>query len=224
MGLDRGVLNDRRGDAMDYIYWSRPSQNVLSGGHSELYQYAAEYIGIDKEIDYLEFGVGHGKSISEIVKLFTNKNSRFYGFDSFVGLPEKWLMHDVGAFSNNGVFPDINDPRVSFVKGWFQNTVPNFLREFKSKVGRPVFIHFDADLYASTLFLLANIWQFVDEYYFMMDDFIHDDVIAFRDFEAAFPVEFKFFAQTAGGGVTRRNPDQVFGHMKRKTFELPTAI
>ena len=36
-------------------------------------------------------------------------------------------MHDAGAFSNRGVPPAIADDRVSFVKGWFQNTVPGYL-------------------------------------------------------------------------------------------------
>jgi hypothetical protein len=52
-----------------------------------------------------------------------------------------------------------------------------------------------------------------------MDDFIHDEVVALRDFMSDFPVRFEFFAQTKGGG-DRPNPDQVFGPMKRIKFEL----
>ena len=204
---------------MDVVYWSRPIPTVLAKELPEFYRFAAEKIGPDTAIDYLEFGVAHGKSMREMVQIFTNPAARFYGFDSFIGLPEKWLMHDVGAFSNRGVFPDVGDTRVEFVKGWFQNSVPRFLSGFKKDPSRPTLIHFDADLYSSTLFLLSALWFNFGEYYFLMDDFIHDEVIAFRDFTSGFPVQFEFFAQTRGGG-DRPNPDQVFGHLKRIEFEL----
>jgi O-methyltransferase len=152
--------------------------------------------------------------MTEMARIFDNSASRFFGFDSFIGLPEKWLMHDVGAFSNNGAFPAINDDRVNFVKGWFQNSVPEFFSTFSHDPARPKLVHLDADLYSSTLFLMSTLWYELKEFYFIMDDFIHDEVIALRDFMTAFPVEFEFFAQTKGGGE-RPNPDQVFGHIKR---------
>jgi hypothetical protein len=215
-----GHLRDQnRGHAMDVIYWSKPTPPILPKDLPTFYAFAADKIGRDQPIDYLEFGVAHGKSMGEMSQIFTSSAARFYGFDSFVGLPEKWLMHDVGAFSNRGLFPQINDDRVQFVKGWFQNSVPVFFGDFKKTPGRPTLVHFDADLYSSTLFLLASLWFNLDDYYFLMDDFIHDEVVALRDFMSGFPVRFEFFAQTRGGG-DRPNPDQVFGHMKRIKFEL----
>jgi hypothetical protein len=204
---------------MDAVYWARPAKKLLPKDLSTFYSSAAELIGRNQPIDYFEFGVAHGKSMREMTRIFPSPDARFHGFDSFTGLPEKWLMHDVGAFSNLGRFPEIGDSRVTFVKGWFQNTVPGFLANFKPQSDRPIFIHFDADLYSSTLFLLATLWAHVDNYYFLMDDFIHDEVIAVRDFAVSFPVEFEFIAQTIGGGE-RPNPDQVFGHMKRVPFTL----
>lgn len=201
------------------MYWPKPAPTILPKDLPTLYNFAGDTIGRDRPVDYLEFGVAHGKSMREMTKVFRHPQARFYGFDSFIGLPEKWLMHDVGAFSNRGHFPEIGDDRVQFVKGWFQNSVPPFMTEFNSAPGRPTLIHFDADLYSSTLFLFTAFWSKFDEYYFLMDDFIHDEVIALRDFTTAFPVRFKFFAQTKGGGE-RPNPDQVFGHMKRVEFEL----
>jgi hypothetical protein len=215
-----GHLRDlNRGHAMDTIYWSRPIPIVVPKDLPAFYAVAADKIGRDRPIDYLEFGVAHGKSMQEISKIFTSPDARFYGFDSFIGLPEKWLMHDIGAFSNNGRAPQIGDDRVSFVKGWFQNSVPPFLADFQKQPSRPTLIHFDADLYSSSLFLFTSLWHQFDEYFFLMDDFIHDEVVAFRDFVSAYPVEYQFFAQTKGGG-DRPNPDQVFGHLKRIEFEL----
>jgi hypothetical protein len=84
--------------------------------------------------------------------------------------------------------------------------------------GVPVLVHFDADLYCSTSFLLSTLWHRLPDYYFMMDDFIHEDVAALYDFSKAYPVKVEFFAQTRGGGG---NPDQVFGRIRRIAFELP---
>jgi hypothetical protein len=219
MATDGPLRDQNRAHAMDVIYWSMATPPILPKDLPTFYAFAGEKIGRDQPIDYLEFGVAHGKSIREMTQIFTAPDARFYGFDSFVGLPEKWLMHDVGAFSNRGLFPEINDDRVQFVKGWFQNSVPAFFSSFSKQPGRPTLVHFDADLYSSTLFLLASLWFNLDDYYFLMDDFIHDEVIAMRDFSSGFPVQFEFFAQTRGGG-DRPNPDQVFGYMKRIEFEL----
>jgi Macrocin-O-methyltransferase (TylF) len=210
-----GQLRDQnRGHAMNVVYWSKPTPPILPKDNAAFYRYAGDKIGRDQPIDYLEFGVAHGKSMSEMVQIFTAPEARFYGFDSFIGLPEQWLMHDVGAFSNQGKFPAINDARLQFVKGWFQNSVPPFMADFNKDPRRPTLVHFDADLYSSTLFLLAALWFKFDNYYFLMDDFIHDEVVAMRDFMAGFPISVEFFAQTKGGGE-RPNPDQVFGRIQR---------
>src|SRR5258705_3316710 len=82
-------------------------------------------------IDYLEFGVFRGDSIRHWVKLNTQTNSRFYGFDSFEGLPERWRNgQDKGHFDVGGNIPKIDDPRVHFIKGWFNHTLPSFVRDF----------------------------------------------------------------------------------------------
>ena len=214
MATEGHLRDQNRSHAMDVIYWSKPTPPILAKDLPAFYAFAADEIGRDQPLDFLEFGVAHGKSMRTMTEIFTSPAARFYGFDSFVGLPEKWLMHDVGAFSNRGLFPEIDDGRVQFVKGWFQNSVPVFLSQFKKEPGRPTLVHFDADLYSSTLFLLASLWFKLDDFYFLMDDFIHDEVIALRDFVAGFPVRLEFLAQTKGGGE-RPNPDQVFGRMRR---------
>lgn len=205
--------------AMAEVYRPRMPSTILPKPKTSLYRFAAGHIDAERAIDYLEFGVAEGHSMRLMASIFMNPKCRFYGFDSFVGLPEKWLMHGIGAFSTCGRAPVTQDDRIGFIKGWFQNSVPKFLARFKRDEARPILIHFDADLYSSTLFLLTSLWHAVGEYYFICDDFIYDESVAIHDFMKAYPVEIEFFAQTRGGGEPP-NSDQVFGHMKRVPFVL----
>jgi len=215
-GPIRELLRQR---AFERLY--RPhSAPRIADKHPGLYDVAAETIGKEIPATILEFGVAHGRSMGLFAERFTSPETRFVGFDSFVGLPEAWLMHDAGAFSNRGVPPAIADDRVSFVKGWFQNTVPGYLDRFEYDPSRTYLIHYDADLYSSTLFLLTSIWCRIPEYYFVMDDFTQDDMSALFDFALAYPIEVEFIAQTRGGeGSGPPVPAQVFGRMRRIHFE-----
>lgn len=121
-----------------------------------LYSYLAEHMLKECAIDYLEFGVYRGDSIRAWLGLNAHKESRFIGFDSFEGLPEHWSgSFGAGAFDVGGNIPDITDNRVTFVKGWFQRTVPNFLRQFRPR--SQLVIHNDSDLYSSTLYTLTQL-------------------------------------------------------------------
>jgi tetratricopeptide (TPR) repeat protein len=219
-GTIRELLRQR---AFERLYRPHPAQKIVDQ-HADLYDVAGQTIGSEMPVTLLEFGVAHGKSMGMFVERFTNPNSRFVGFDSFVGLPEAWRMHQAGAFSNKGVPPAIADKRVSFVKGWFQNTVPSYLDCFKLDPAQTYLIHFDADLYSSTLFLLSSLWPRIPEYYFIMDDFTQDDMSALFDFALAYPVEIEFLAQTRrGDGSGPPVPAQVFGRMRRIEFEPEEA-
>lgn len=98
-----------------------------------------------------EFGVFKGESINHVAKLTPKK---LYGFDSFEGLAEEW-----GDTWKKGDFlvprmPSVRD-NVTLVKGWFNETLPKFLKENPGKVG---FLHVDCDLYSSckTIFELME--------------------------------------------------------------------
>ncbi|MEM3907849.1 MAG: TylF/MycF/NovP-related O-methyltransferase, partial [Nitrososphaerota archaeon] len=92
-----------------------------------------------------------GDSIQKISRLNNNPESRFFGFDSFSGLPEYWFKDfPAGPFNVGGKIPVIDDNRVNFVKGLFQDTLPDFLRTFKPR--NKLIILLDADLYSSTMF------------------------------------------------------------------------
>ena len=90
-----------------------------------------------------EFGVASGRTISHMAKL--RPGSKLYGFDSFEGLPETWRSgYGKGTFA--GTLPPVPE-NVELVKGWFDTTLPAFLR---SRQGPIALLHVDCDLYSST--------------------------------------------------------------------------
>src|SRR5690348_14909088 len=99
----------------------------------------------------LEFGVFKGKTIKQLRKTLDDK-WLIFGFDSFEGLPENWdgIKKNVGSLSNHGMIPDV--PRVKFFKGWFQDTIPEYLLEGESIA----LLHVDCDLYSSTKEILEK--------------------------------------------------------------------
>jgi hypothetical protein len=104
----------------------------------------------DQETLYLEFGVAGGRSMTWWSKHLKNPLSFLYGFDSFEGLPETSPPWQKGQFNRSGQVPQIDDPRVRFFKGWFDQALPNVhLPEHQALV-----INMDADLYSSTLYVL----------------------------------------------------------------------
>ena len=106
---------------------------------------------------WLEFGVYTGNTINYISKFTNNK---VYGFDSFEGLPEKWRDgFNKGTFNLNGTLPRVNS-NVELVKGWFNETLENFIKIQNKKVS---FIHIDADLYSSTKYILTVLKDYIDK-------------------------------------------------------------
>src|SRR5262249_32268281 len=55
-----------------------------------------------RPLDYLEFGVFEGKSLRHWCSLNSHPQSRFFGFDSFQGLPESWNGAPTGTYSASG--------------------------------------------------------------------------------------------------------------------------
>jgi hypothetical protein len=121
----------------------------------DFYRYVHDEVCRETAIDFLEFGVYKGHSIRFWSQMNSDPQSRFIGFDSFEGLPEDWLGYPKGTFDVGGVVPQIDDERVSFIKGWFQNTLPGFLKGFMPR--SRLVVHNDSDLYSSTLFTLASL-------------------------------------------------------------------
>jgi len=115
-------------------------------------------------ITYLEFGVWQGDSLRRWAGLNAHPGSRFFGFDSFEGLPEDWVhgggkMMKKGEFALGGKAPSIPDPRVTLVSGWFQHTLRGFLAN--APLVHPIVVHNDSDLHSSTQYTLATLDPFL---------------------------------------------------------------
>jgi O-methyltransferase len=148
-------------------------------------------------IDFWEFGVFKGESIFWWVDHVSNPESRFVGFDTFTGLPERWRATEPkGAFNVYGRIPETSDPRCSFQAGLFQDTLLPFIhtRDFL----RRLVIHLDADLFSSTLYVLTTLARhFKPGDIIFFDNFICslDEFRAFEDWVRSFRVNYEVLGE-----------------------------
>ena len=134
------------------------------------------------KFNYLEFGVAEGVAFKWWVSKISNPECKFYGFDVFTGLPEDFGVMKKNHYDTKGTFPDINDNRVEFISGLFQDSLPSFLDVYSS--GTRKVIHMDADLYSSTLYVLTRLFPILKK----------DDIIIFDEFGVP-THEFKAFSE-----------------------------
>lgn len=138
------------------------------------------------EIDYFEFGVSGGHSFKWWLQQNTNVNSKFYGFDTFEGLPESYGPFAKGTMAVALENLNITDTRATFYKGLFQDTLIPFLEKYQSN--RKKLIHMDADIFSATIFTFSQLYRFLNE----------GDIILFDEF--AVPTHefmaFKIFTES----------------------------
>ena len=172
------------------------SNSAMFGDRKELFKFVfEEYI---KNSDYkdklfLEFGTYKGESINFLSLLMPEL--KFYGFDTFQGLPESFSIWKKGEFDTKGKLPKVND-NVSLIKGYFNETLPKFLEEHKEKAA---FIHIDCDLYSSTKTIFENIHDRIvpntviqfDEYY-NYPGWRNHEFKAFQEFCKKYSVEYEY--------------------------------
>lgn len=141
---------------------------------------------------YLEFGVFSGRTINYIARQVARP---VYGFDSFEGLPERW-RDSWGA----GHFKVVKLPRVAqnvtLIKGWFDKTLPEFLKTHPEDVA---FLHIDCDLYSSTKTIFACLSPrikagtvIVFDEYFNYPGWRDGEFKAFQEFVAREGLEFEY--------------------------------
>jgi hypothetical protein len=97
----------------------------------------------------VEFGVWKGRSIN----YFAKRLPVIYGFDSFEGLAEDWKgwAFPKGAFDLKGRMPRVA-PNVRLIKGWFSDTVPEFLASSSDLFA---FVHIDCDTFEAATLVLS---------------------------------------------------------------------
>lgn len=146
-------------------------------------------------VNYLEFGVASGQSFRWFLAQNANPKSCFYGFDTFTGLPEDFGVYKKGTFNNNTEAPQIDDKRVIFYQGLFQQTLPGFLKVLNND--KRNIIMMDADLYSATLYTLTSLAPFLktgDIIFF--DEFAvpTHEFKAFHDFVQSYHTNLKLIA------------------------------
>ncbi len=196
-------------EKLRYLFWlpklhtfhrKHGRHGAVLSSRKQLYKYINNYIS-NQAITYCEFGVFQGDSIRYWTRINNHNNSSFFGFDTFSGLPESWNNFtgglEKGTFDTQGQVPDIDDARVVFHKGLFQDTFPDFLLGYLSD--KLLVINIDADLYSSTLFVLTMGHRILKKgSIIIFDEFssVLHEFRAFEDYCAAYGVSFEVVAYT----------------------------
>ncbi len=171
--------NNKKIESNDFFKPSRRYTNRING-----FKIVVDKFNLSKEnpIIYLEFGVASGVSFRWWITNVTHEDSKFYGFDTFEGLPENWgMFYKKGDMSHEMM--ELNDTRHQFIKGLFQDTLLNFINDNISglKSSKRKIIHLDADLFSATLFVLSQLYPYLKK----------GDIIIFDEFSVA---NHEFFA------------------------------
>ncbi|WP_156751833.1 class I SAM-dependent methyltransferase [Mycobacterium sp. E2497] len=147
---------------------------------------------------YLEFGVFEGRSMRWWSQHLPHPQARLIGFDSFEGLPQDWRPGlGAGHFDVGGEPPKIDDARVSFVVGWFDDSLPKFdVPEHDQLI-----INVDCDVYSSAATVLSWAEPLLQPgtliYFDEFPDRDHE-MRAFKELMARSPREFRPLATARG--------------------------
>ena len=146
---------------------------------------------------FLEFGTWKGTSINYFSSRLQDRV--FYGFDSFEGLKEDWTGFSLseGHFDLKGNLPKVN-ANVKLVKGWFDATLPDFLKENAGTIG---FLHIDCDTFESTNYVLNTLKdRIVSGTFILFDEYIgypnweFGEYKAFQEFVSANNIKYRYMA------------------------------
>ena len=143
-----------------------------------------------------EFGVWEGYSINYFARKCPN--STIYGFDSFEGLEENWSGYNLikGTFSTGGKLPKC-EPNVVLYKGWFEETMPDFLSKLQGK--QISILHLDSDTYKPTKFVLKSLTNnlksgslVIFDEFFGYPGFENHEFLAWNEFVESQEIEFRY--------------------------------
>jgi hypothetical protein len=138
----------------------------------------------------LEFGVYRGRSLRHAAR--KDRRRKFYGFDSFEGLPSDGRPDWQIDFATT-VLPEV-PANCRLIPGWFADTVPLFLREDDSGIA---FVGIDCDVYSSAREVLFGLGERLRPgtiLYF--DELINYDTFLWNEMLALFE-----FLEATGMGV-----------------------
>ena len=146
-----------------------------------LFKFARAFFGVESrgKGTYLEFGVLNGGGIVAAYGSLRGYLSKFYGFDTFQGLPkldpidqrglELMPIFCAGNFKSmpretvlSSIIANANglkDEDVVLVEGLFEKTLPSFDKDLIRKDGPVLMINVDCDLYSSS----KDVFNFIDD-------------------------------------------------------------
>ncbi len=185
-------------DSADYVIANLPYA-LICRSREALWDFALDKVTI--EGIYAEFGVFEGQSINYLAgKIGPNKT--IHGFDSFEGLHEDWRGHELGKgfFSLHGRLPPVGE-NVQLIKGWFQDTLPEFLAKNK---GPFAFCHIDCDTYEANRVLFELMGSriisgtiIVFDEYFGYTGWRVGEWKAWQEFVSARSIQYEYLAVSA---------------------------
>lgn len=179
-----------------------PGKNAIFEERNTYYDYVLSKLK-NKNGLFLEFGVYRGGSINYLSERIGD--NIIYGFDSFEGLPEGWLPgYQKGRFDEEGNMPIVND-NVRLIKGWFDQTLPDFISEHRGE--KCAFINIDCDLYSSTKCVLSLLKPNIGSGTIICFDELvgqigwqDDEYKAFMEFIEETGLKYRYLACAFGGG------------------------
>jgi len=201
-----GPFSGSLGNAINMGHMSKWRRQHPVKGYNDFYQKEWDYnrrfnlyeaIGqqeglFNSPLDYFEFGVAGGYSFKWWLKNNANPASRFFGFDTFEGLPEKWGAFEKGSMAYTLESLGIEDTRAGFYKGLFQHTLIPFLDQYDNRNRK--LIHIDSDLFSSALVVMTQLYRFLKPGDILLfDEFAvpQHEFLAFKIFTESFYIDYE---------------------------------
>jgi Methyltransferase domain len=162
----------------------------------------------------LEFGVYRGASLRHAARRCPAR--RFFGFDSFSGLPRDGRPDWQIDFAT-GALPRV-PANCRLIPGWFAETIPEFLRSNDSPVA---FLNIDCDIYSSARTVLFGLGErLLPGTVVYFDELINYDTFLWNEMLALFE-----FLEATGLGIAWlaahclvRPLDEVFAHYEAGAY------
>ena len=193
------------GNGMNMGHMSKWRKEHPVKGYNDFYQQTWDYTRrfklyeavarqedlLSRPLDYFEFGVAGGFSFKWWLEQNQQPGSRFFGFDTFEGLPEKWGAFEKGSMAYAMESLQIKDSRASLYKGLFQETLNPFLDQYDNRNRK--LIHVDSDLFSSAIFVMTQLYRFLKPGDILLfDEFAvpQHEFLAFKIFTESFYIDY----------------------------------
>lgn len=139
----------------DYKAWAETQHQILEGTNvwPAVLEETLHRESIPEGL-VCEFGVCTGSSTNLMARNLSARE--IYGFDSFEGFPTDWIIGDVRVPKEMLAIDQSKlnfEPNVRLVKGFFDQSLPQFMKGRDDKVA---LMHIDCDTYDSTKDILSN--------------------------------------------------------------------